>query len=255
MKVDVVLPVFNEEKRLIENFPKLHRYLTEQMHHEWRIVIVNNGSTDDTQAIANNLKGQFAKVFVLRLPQKGRGGALREAWLASEADILTYMDIDLSTDLAAFLPLISSLLVGKAEIAIGSRLLPTSQVQRSARRELISRVYIRLTQFICGVRCSDTQCGFKGVSRAVARMLLPEITDNGWFFDTELIIRGQRRGCRITEIPVTWREDRDTRVKICKTVLEDLKGLYRLRNFYVGDVKARTYNGFDKAKDTSIACW
>jgi putative flippase GtrA len=198
------------------------------MPYAWRIVIADNASTDATLAMARALALELEHVTVLHLDRKGRGRALRAAWTASDADALCYMDVDLSTDLRALLPLISPLVSGHSEVAIGSRLAPGARIVRDPKREVISRCYNGLLRHVLRARFSDAQCGFKAVRADAARTLLPLIEDQGWFFDTELLILAQRRGLRIHEVAVDWIDDPDSRVDIVSTALADLRGVVRL---------------------------
>jgi putative flippase GtrA len=203
--------------------------MEEGFPYDWRIVIADNASTDDTPQIAQRLAGTLPLITMMRLSQKGRGRALRAAWTASDADVVAYMDVDLSTDLRALAPLVASLASGHAEVAIGTRLAAGSRVARGARREFISRAYNRVLRVSLGARFSDAQCGFKAVRADAARALVPLVADDGWFFDTELLIRAQRRGMRIHEVAVDWVDDSDSRVEILPTALADLRGVLRLR--------------------------
>lgn len=228
-RVEVALPVYNEERALGVSVPILHAFLREQLQYPWAIVIVDNGSQDRTLDVAQELAKRFPGVEVLHLDQKGRGRALRHAWLRSEADIVSYMDIDLSTELEAFPRLIEAI-EGGADIAIGSRLARGARVEgRSLKREVLSRGYNLLIHLLFPVPFSDAQCGFKAVRRDVARALLPLVQDQAWFFDTELLLLAVRYGYRIAEVPVRWRDDPDSRVRVLPTVWADLKGLWRLR--------------------------
>jgi glycosyltransferase involved in cell wall biosynthesis len=227
--VDIIIPVFNEEAALPPSIATLTTYLATYFPYHWTIVIADNASTDRTLAVAQDLAAQYAHVSVLHLDQKGRGRALRTAWLASDAAIVAYMDVDLSTNLHSFLPLIAPLATGHSEVAIGSRLLKGAVVTRQWKREVISRGYNILITLLCGKRFSDAQCGFKAVKRSVAQQLLPNVVNNEWFFDTELLLLAEERGLRIYEVPVDWIEDLDSRVKIAATALEDIKGLLRVR--------------------------
>jgi glycosyltransferase involved in cell wall biosynthesis len=169
-----------------------------------------------------------ARTPVMHVAEKGRGRALRSAWLASDAAIVAYMDVDLSTDLAALSPLLDPIAAGQADIAIGSRLASGARVTRSPQRECISRSYNLVLRAVLQTRFRDAQCGFKAMRRDVARKLLPMVRDEGWFFDTELLVLGQRAGLRIREIPVRWIEDPDSRVDIPSTVVTDLRGVLRM---------------------------
>jgi glycosyltransferase involved in cell wall biosynthesis len=227
--IDIVVPVYNEDAGLELSIRRLHAFLSAEMPFEWRIVIADNASTDATLAIARALALELSRVTVLHLDRKGRGRALREAWSASNADVLCYMDVDLSTDLRALLPLVAALLSGHSEVAIGTRLAPGSRIVRGPKRELISRCYNRLLRLGLGARFSDAQCGFKAIRADAARRLLPLIEDQGWFFDTELLVLAQRRGLRIHEVAVDWVDDPDSRVDIVSTAMTDLRGVARLR--------------------------
>lgn len=227
--VEIVLPVLNEQAVLAGSVHTLTAYLTDHCPYPWQITIADNGSTDSTRAIAFRLASTDNRVSVLCLAHRGRGLALRTAWLRSGADILAYMDIDLSTDLAAFLPLIAPLASGKSQIATGSRLLRGAQVTRGVKRELISRCYNLLIHLVVPHRFADAQCGFKALRRDTARELLPLVENNHWFFDTELLLAAEERGEAIHEVPVRWVEDTDTRVHIARTAREDIAGLARVR--------------------------
>jgi glycosyltransferase involved in cell wall biosynthesis len=228
--VSVIIPVYNEEHRLPACIPKLTGFLAQRCPARWEVVIADNGSTDRTFSIAEGLGRDFPGVRGTFISQKGRGGAVKEAWLESASDILAYMDVDLSTDLEAFPALVSSIASEGFDLAIGSRFLPESRTVRCWKRELISRAYIGLIRRLCHVQLSDAQCGFKAITRKAARELLPLVEDNGWFFDTELLILAKRQGYRICELPVRWSEDRDSRVNILSTAIGDLKGLMRMRH-------------------------
>jgi glycosyltransferase involved in cell wall biosynthesis len=191
-------------------------------------VIADNGSTDGTLAVAETLARTYSEVTVLHVPTKGRGGALRAAWSASRADVVSYMDVDLSTNLRFFPLLLHGIALGY-DVAIGSRLLQASQTHRSPKREALSRVYNGLVKLLFLNRFSDAQCGFKAVRRVVAEQLLPLVENTHWFFDTELLLLAERRGYTIFEVPVEWIEDLDTRVKIVPTIVDDLRGLLRVR--------------------------
>ena len=227
--IDIVIPVLNEERALPGSVATLREFLRDAIPNQWRIVIADNGSDDSTPEVGRGLSEEHPDVAYLRLEQRGRGRALRRAWLESQADLVSYMDVDLSTDLSAFPPLVQALEDGY-DLAIGSRLAKESTVRlRSLKREVISRSYNLLIKAMFFTGFSDAQCGFKAMTSAAARALLPHVQDQGWFFDTELLILAEKRGFRIRDIPVTWTDDPDTRVKVVRTALDDLKGLLRLR--------------------------
>ncbi len=226
--VDIVVPVHNEEHVLDASIRRLHAHLGAQLPFGWRIIIADNASTDATAQVAAGLARELPDVAVLRLEQKGRGRALRAAWLGSDADVVCYMDVDLSTDLRALLPLLAPLVSGHSDVAIGTRLARGARVVRGGKRELISRTYNRLLHLALRAHFSDAQCGFKALRGDVARRLVPAVKDEAWFFDTELLILAQREGLRIHEVPVDWIDDPDSRVDIVATALGDLRGIARL---------------------------
>jgi glycosyltransferase involved in cell wall biosynthesis len=226
--VEIVVPVYNEHAVLESSIRRLHAYLTESFPFTWSVVIADNASTDDTLAIARRLAHELPGVDVLHLSAKGRGRALRAAWSTSDAEVVAYMDVDLSTDLRALLPLVAPLLSGHSDLAIGSRLARGAHVSRGPKREFISRSYNHLLHAALRAHFSDAQCGFKAVRTDVIRDLLPDIHDEGWFFDTELLVLAERRGLRTHEVPVDWKDDPDSRVDIVSTAVGDLRGVARL---------------------------
>ena len=227
--IDIVIPVYNEERDLGPSVRRLHDYLGSDFPFPAVITIADNASRDGTLAVAQGLANELTRVRVIHLDKKGRGRALRAAWLQSDARVVAYMDVDLSTDLKALLPLVAPLLSGHSDIAIGSRLARGARVTRGPKREIISRCYMLVLRLALGAHFTDAQCGFKAVRTSVAKQLLPMVKDEAWFFDTELLILAQRAGMRIHEVPVDWTDDPDSRVAIMRTSIEDLRGVLRLR--------------------------
>jgi len=237
--VEIVVPVFNEEPTLRDNVELLVSYLDSEFPFPFRVVVVDNASTDATPTIVQEIVERYDDVRSLRLERKGRGLALRTAWSQSDAHVVSYMDVDLSTNLESFLPLVAPLLSGHSEVAIGTRLARSSTVRRNVKREVLSRGYNALVHALFSVGFSDAQCGFKAIRADVARSLLPLVRDDGWFFDTELLLLAERNGLRIHEVPVDWIEDLDSRVHIASTVAGDLAGLWRMRRaFWSGGGRA-----------------
>jgi putative flippase GtrA len=226
--LDVTIPVYNEETDLAPCVRRLHQHLSSYFPYRFVITIADNASTDSTPLVAARLVHELAGVRSVRLEQKGRGRALNAVWLASDADVVAYMDVDLSTDLNALLPLVAPLISGHSDVAIGSRLARDSRVVRGPKRELISRCYNLILRGTLFARFSDAQCGFKAMRAEVGRQLLPLVEDTGWFFDTELLVLAERSGLRIHEVPVDWVDDPDSRVDLVSTALADLKGVLRL---------------------------
>jgi putative flippase GtrA len=226
--LDVVVPVHNEQASLSHGVRRLHSYLTESFPFDWRITIADSGSTDDTWSIACELATTLPGIRLVRVTEKGRGRALRAAWESSEATVLAYMDVDLSTDLAALLPLVAPLVSGHSDLAIGTRLARGARVTRGPKREVISRGYNAILRTTLGAGFTDAQCGFKAIRRDRAEAMLPRVMDQAWFFDTELLVLAERAGLRIHEVPVDWIDDPHSTVDLTSTARADLRGVARL---------------------------
>jgi glycosyltransferase involved in cell wall biosynthesis len=232
--VDITIPVYNEERALAPAVRRLHAHLNGDFPYSTRITIADNASTDGTAAEALKLALELPDIRLMRLNRKGKGRAVAASWLTSDAQVVAYMDVDLSTDLSALLPLVAPIISGHSDVSIGSRLAPGARVVRSARRELLSRGYNFLVRLALGVQVSDAQCGFKAARADVARRLVPGVLNRSWFFDTELLVQAQRAGLRIHELPVDWVEEADPRVDLTylidlmATSLDNLRGVLRL---------------------------
>ncbi len=227
--LDIILPVYNEEQELEESTRKLASFLKKNLpDFDWSIHIADNASTDGTWTIAKKLTKSISNVFAHHLDQKGRGRAVKYVWQKSTSDVLAYMDVDLSTDLKHFPPLIRSLTCGY-DVAIGSRNAPGARVSdRSLLRTITSKGYIALIKLIFWVHFTDAQCGFKAVTRRIVERVIPVVQDNEWFFDTELLILSEKMGYRMYEEPVAWVDNPGSTVRVMKTMQGDLEGLWRL---------------------------
>jgi putative flippase GtrA len=230
--IEVVVPVHDEAATLAENVEALLDYLLREFPFAFTVTIADSASTDDTPVVGARLSATYKEVGYVRLEEKGRGRALRKAWLASDADIVAYMDVDLSTNLESFLPLVAPIMSGHSTVAIGTRLVHQAHVRRRLKRELLSRGYNGLVRLLFRAGFSDAQCGFKAIRADAARRLLPLVADDGWLFDTELLLLAERNGLRIHEVPVDWTRDLDSRVDLPSTVVADLAGLWRLRRAF-----------------------
>jgi len=228
-EVNITIPVYNEENAIINCIEILRDFLHKNVNFKWTIIIADNASTDTTLDIAKELAKKYPDVTYNHIDLKGRGRALRKVWLESKSDIVSYMDVDLSTGLDAFPPLIESISSGDYDIATGSRLMRGSRVKRSPKREFTSRSYNLMIKSLFLSKFHDAQCGFKAMSRKAADEIIPLVQNQKWFFDSELLIIAEKKGYRIKEIPVEWIEDPGTTVNITNTVIEDIKGLMRLR--------------------------
>ncbi|MBO2454659.1 bifunctional glycosyltransferase family 2/GtrA family protein [Actinomadura barringtoniae] len=237
--VEVVVPVYNEAHVLEASIIRLNAYLARTFPYSFRVTIADNASTDATWSVARRLEAELPHVRAVRLDRKGRGRALRHVWSGSDADVVAYMDVDLSTDLDAFLPLVAPLISGHSDLAIGSRLSRGSAVVRGPKRELISRCYNLLLRTALAARFTDAQCGFKAARTEIVQALLPSVEDEEWFFDTELLLLAERNGLRIHEVPVDWVDDPDSRVDVLRTAMDDLRGMARVgRRMLTGAFRA-----------------
>jgi glycosyltransferase involved in cell wall biosynthesis len=229
-RVDVVIPCYNEVTVLRGSVERTLKLFDANPQYAWRVVVADNGSNDGTGKLAQELEAQDARVHAHLLTIKGRGIALREAWTMSTADVVSYMDVDLSTDIEHLPKLISMIVDGGCDVAIGSRLARGSRTDRQLKREITSRGYVLMIRATFPrLRITDAQCGFKALSRKAVESVVPKIENTMWFFDTEMLILAQQAGLRICELPVRWVEDRDSKVNIVKTAAEDVRGLVRMR--------------------------
>ena len=228
--VDLVIPCYNEEHVLAQSVATLRDWASANLPYKWRIVVADNASTDGTLAVAQRLAAEDPDgVSYIHLDQKGRGRALKRAWLESPADAMCYMDVDLSTDLAMLTPLLAGVCDEGYAIAYGSRLAKQSNIKRSLKREINSRGYVLLFKLLFRAKFSDAQCGFKAITREAAQALLPRVRDGEWFFDTELLILAEQGRYKIKEVPVKWVEDPDTRVKFPDDIIKMVSNLVKLR--------------------------
>ncbi len=229
--VEITIPVYNEEKELEKHITVLADYCKKNLSdYLWHITIADNASTDATRKIAEDIQRKEKNISYNHLGEKGRGRAVKKTWLASNADYCVYMDLDLSTDITHLPELIGSLRDKRYDISIGSRLAKGARVEgRTLLREITSRVlnylFIRL---VFQTHFTDAQCGFKAISRAAVKELLPFVEDNGWFFDGELLIVGEKSGYKIYEIPVHWIDNPGSTVRLLSTISEDISAMLRL---------------------------
>ena len=228
-RVDIVVPVYNEEAILeIEHLPTARapddRVPVPLADHHRRQRIDRRHGVDRLPAArlattASSTCTSTRRVGDGRCGRRGR---------ASDADVVAYTDVDLSTGLDGLLPLVAPLVSGHSDLAIGSRLSSSSVVARGPKRELISRCYNLLLRLVFAVRFRDAQCGFKAGRADVVQLLLPAVEDNAWFFDTELLLLAEHNGLRVHEVPVDWIDDPDSRVDVRSTALADLRGVRRM---------------------------
>jgi len=235
---DCVIPVYNEEDDLEANILTLHAFLTTNLAScDWCVIIADNASLDGTGEIGQRLARTLPRVCYYRLGRKGRGRALKATWMQSNADFVSYMDVDLSTNLKA-VPEMMELFERGSDVVLGSRIIAGANITRCRYREILSRGWNFLVGAVFNTRFSDAQCGFKGVRRQAKEILVPQIEDTRWFFDTELLVLAEKQGFRMNEIAVEWIEDLGSTVAIPRTVLEDLCAMARLKSQLARGFKA-----------------
>ncbi|MBN8679677.1 MAG: glycosyltransferase [Chitinophagales bacterium] len=221
MTFDVTIPVLNEEATLDRQVRTLHHFLSEHFpdQHQWRIIIADNGSVDNTRHIAAALTDEFPEIKLVAVPEKGVGLALKTSWTQSQADIVGYMDLDLATDLRHFPQAYHALATEGFDLVYGTRLHPKARViGRTLKREITSRIFNLMLRLYLGTRFSDGMCGFKWLKREHLPALMEGgAVSNGWFFSTELLAIAEWKGLKMCELPVIWTDDTSSsRVNIGK---------------------------------------
>ena len=234
MTFDITIPVLNEEETLAQNVGSLHQFIGKHFpdQEQWKIVIADNGSTDQTPEIGRQLCADFSNVQFLKVPKRGVGLALKTSWGQSEADIVGYMDLDLATDLPHFLEVYQAIAKEDYDIVYATRLHRNSKViNRPLKREIASRVFNAILKIYLGVQFSDGMCGFKFLKRAHYPALFEGGAQNdGWFFSTELLTVGEWQGLKIRELPVTWTDDiSSSKVKIIPLAKRYLRSMAALK--------------------------
>lgn len=229
----IAIPALNEERVLAASVGSLSDFVVQALPScDVRILVADNGSTDRTAEIGMELAKSRQNVSYKQISRRGKGLAIRDAWSGHEADVFAFMDADMSTDLGD-LPALIGAVIGGADIAVGSRFHPGSVVDRGLGRSLVSRCYSMWVRIIFSTKVSDIPCGFKAASRRIVRDVVPQVEDNAWFFDSEFVIRAERLGAVIEEVPVRWRDTgvngRRSRVNVPKLAADYIRSTLRLR--------------------------
>lgn len=231
-KLEITIPVLNEEKTIKLKINEMINFVENNISNVTvKFIIADNGSTDATERYSLELVDKFENLEYIKLPEKGVGLALRTSWLKSSADYVGYMDLDIATDLEA-LKIVTSEMEKNTKIINGSRLLKDSIViNRTLLRELSSRVFNMILKLVLKVKFTDGMCGFKFLDRKIAQELIETgIDTKGWFFSTEIMVKGSWKNIEIKEIPVKWTDDRNSKVKIFSLSLNYLKSIFKLKN-------------------------
>ncbi len=235
MLVEICLPVKNEEKILALNLQRLLDFCEgARFEFEWKIIGISNGSSDGTVGIFTEFEKRYTKnLSHLEISLPGRGRAIKQYWLKSQADIVCYLDIDLAVSPDQLTSLLAPIIRGEADLVIGSRLLPESKTKRSFLRETVSRTYNFLARLVLANKVSDLQCGFKAIKEDVFKKIEPYLEDDYWFFDTEMVSLARHFSYRIYELPDDWNEsryaNRVSKVKIVRDIIRFIGNLVRLR--------------------------
>ena len=226
--VSVVLPAYNEADKLELAVAKISHALIE-WGYSFEIIIAEDGSMDGTAEQAEELAQELSFVkHVHREKRQGRGTALSNAFKQCRGEVFVYMDLDLSTELKYLKPLVEAITVEGYDFSTGSRMLPESKVERSLSRSISSKTYNFLVRHMLGSKLRDHQCGFKAFKREPVLTLLDEVEATHWFWDTEIMVRANRRGYKIKEIPVEWKTGKDTKVNLLKDSCNMFKQIMRL---------------------------
>lgn len=231
---DVTIPVLNEAATLRRQVAALRVFLSDRFPTpgQWKIVIADNGSTDETRQIAADLSEEYPEVRLVIVPRRGVGLALKTSWTQSTADIVGYMDLDLATDLSHFSEAFGVLAEDRADLVYATRLHPRAKViGRTLKREISSRVFNQLLRTYLGVGFSDGMCGFKFLKREILPELMAHGAENdGWFFSTELLTVAEWRGFHLHELPVTWTDDAaSSKVKVLPLAMRYLRDMRQLK--------------------------
>jgi glycosyltransferase involved in cell wall biosynthesis len=233
--LEITIPILNEERVLEQNVQTLLKYLNEEINHEkieWKIVIADNGSSDGSHQIMDRLCQRFSNLHYLRIDRIGVGIALKTSWSQSEMDIVGYMDVDLATSLTHIKEMLTAIIDQNYDFVYGSRLHQKAIVTgRSLKREIVSRIFNTILRNYLKVRFSDGMCGFKFLRRPIALRLIEEgARSDGWFFSTELLYLAEKLRLKIFELPIEWKDSRDSKVNIGRLSLQYLKAMYRMKS-------------------------
>ena len=232
MKITIAIPAFNEEQIIAKNSIRLESFLKKALpEFDWQVIIADNASTDNTRRESEEAARASERIKYFFTPKKGKGEAVLSAWTANPADIYAFTDADLAADISALPELIRLIALGQADFAIGSRYLPGSEVRRSFFRKFFSHGYRMVLGIAAGLRASDAPCGLKAISAKAAEAILPLIEDREWFFDTELLLRAEKAGLIIAEVPVKWTEPRKRKSKVSTVKLscDYLKKIWKIK--------------------------
>lgn len=232
-RIEITIPVLNEEQTIENQVVKTLAYFDAHLNQfpKLELVIADNGSTDDTPAIARRLEQRFDNLRYMRLEKRGVGLALKASWSGSDADIVGYMDLDLATDLKYLAPALNALVAREADVVTGSRLAKGAKVVgRTPLREFTSRSFNMLVKMMFNTGFTDGMCGFKFLRREhLERIMSAGAESDGWFFATELLLVAEHLGLKVKDLPVEWTDDPNSKVNIRKLAFEYMKAMRLLK--------------------------
>jgi len=212
--ISIIIPVYNEASKINPAVETTLKTL-EGINHPSELILAEDGSDDGSYETASELAAKFSAVRLLHSEERlGRGRALNQAIRASKGDVICYIDADLATDMSHLATLIWAVLDEGYDLATGSRMMADSDARRAKTRYIASSTYNMMVRSLLNSEITDHQCGFKAFKRASLIPLIDQVKDGHWFWDTELLVRGQREGLRCKEIPVRWSEAKDTKVRL-----------------------------------------
>jgi len=228
--VSLIIPAYNEEKRIGKSLEQIFRFCNAQGY-RYEVLVVDDGSSDDTVAFIRRRFGDEKQLRIVQQPVRGgKGAAVQQGMLQGQGEYLFFSDADLSVPIAMLSTFLSELR-NNCDIAIGSRRAPGAiiEIHQPFFRELMGRIFTSLSNLVLGLRHSDATCGFKGFRREIATELFARQRLHNWSFDSEILYLAALKGYRVSEIPVTWRNDKATKVRLWKDVIASFLGLLSIR--------------------------
>lgn len=239
-RIQLLFPVLNERLRLESGIERTMSYLKENIHIPYKVMILDNGSEDETPEIGKALEKKYREVTYVRVGERGVGVAFRKGIELNECEIVGYMDIDLSTDLKYLGKTIEAFQNDTSlDYVNGSRFSKDSNTKgRKWYRKITSMGLVFLLKTVFKMKATDAVCGFTFLRREAAERLVRESSkDNGWFYTIEFLLRAERDGMKIYDMPVEWQEDYNTTVKIWKTIKNYIINILKLKKVFIKEDK------------------
>ncbi|NLG83244.1 MAG: glycosyltransferase family 2 protein [Firmicutes bacterium] len=229
--LSIVIPAYNEEERLPKTLDRIIAYFGRLGQKDYEIVVVDDGSTDNTLALAQNYAARYPQITVVTNgTNRGKGYSVRHGLLVARGRIRLFSDSDLSTPIEETFKLLARLEEGY-DLAIGSRYSPDANLVRSQPfyRRILRFGFNLLVRLITGLKYYDTQCGFKALTKESAELIAPRLSIPGFGFDPELLWIAERFGLRVAEVGVTWVDDRRSKVRPLRDAWRMFLDLIRIR--------------------------